>query len=330
MTNPIEWLEWVYEKWFVGHPWRGFLAVWVLLCMVAFVVLTLPWLRAVDRYKEKVQQLPKPQTVTASNSASRTATVQSGTSQGMPQGATTAPPPAPPKKAMRPQKPIIKPARQQPAQSQQYCDLKGTITFCNSPGSEASNDKIRTDNPIAVEAENSDHTRVTGLDYKKYEPAVNIDTPPAPQNDSGQSPSSGGRATISGNTTYGCNPAVVTTYGVPTVVSNDDDHIMPADACKFYGGVGHMQGACFGRSHPAAAVHLPDKTLRAQLVKWQRGVANFWKNDNLKKWNDRFGHYDPSKMSLDQLCADIDDHSGKMRFFRLVYFGFEEYPIPTH
>jgi hypothetical protein len=101
MANPIEWFEWIYGKWFVGHPWRGFLAILIVSCTVLGVIIGGLWLRALDNYAQKQAALPKQQTVTASKSASQSVTVQQGTSsQGM-QGASSIQPAAMQKKVAK-------------------------------------------------------------------------------------------------------------------------------------------------------------------------------------------------------------------------------------
>ncbi|MGA7968076.1 MAG: hypothetical protein WB983_05550 [Terriglobales bacterium] len=61
--NPIDWLAWIYGKFFYGHPWLGY--------FVAVVVLAIPflllWLRAVDKYEETH---PKMMAATAPSSVS--------------------------------------------------------------------------------------------------------------------------------------------------------------------------------------------------------------------------------------------------------------------
>lgn len=84
MLNPIEWLVWIYGKWFVNQPWRGFFTVVVVSCMVLSLIIGALWLKAVDEYGEKH---PKQGTVTASNSAPPDVTVQQGaSSQGTQRG----------------------------------------------------------------------------------------------------------------------------------------------------------------------------------------------------------------------------------------------------
>jgi len=55
-VNPVEWLTWVYGKWFVGHAWRGYFATGALSCAVVLAILGILWLRAIDRYGDR---LPK-------------------------------------------------------------------------------------------------------------------------------------------------------------------------------------------------------------------------------------------------------------------------------
>ena len=93
MANPIEWLEWIYGKWFIGHPWRGFFTILVVSCMVISLAIGILWLKALDEYA-KDHPDPKQQTVTAINPVSQSVTVQDaakGTKQNETQPATSAP-----------------------------------------------------------------------------------------------------------------------------------------------------------------------------------------------------------------------------------------------
>ncbi len=78
MANPIEWLEWIYGRWFVGHPWRGFLIILTVCCALLGMIVGGLWLRALDSYAQKQSALPKQQAVAATtvNSASQGATAQ--------------------------------------------------------------------------------------------------------------------------------------------------------------------------------------------------------------------------------------------------------------
>ena len=82
---PIEWLTWVYGKWFVGHPVRGFICVSVPFCTAFLLALGFGWLRAVDKYTEKI---PKVEAVASSSAPSRDTTAKP-------------PDPAPPKPAAK-------------------------------------------------------------------------------------------------------------------------------------------------------------------------------------------------------------------------------------
>ena len=64
----VDWLSWVYGKWFVGHPWRGFLTLMVPIWLGLFLILGAFWLKAIDGYKDK-QATPKPQTATVTNNS---------------------------------------------------------------------------------------------------------------------------------------------------------------------------------------------------------------------------------------------------------------------
>jgi hypothetical protein len=78
MVNPVDWFEWIYGRWFVGHPWRGLSTVLIVSCMVLSLIISVLWLRALDQYAEK--QPPKQQAVTTNN---------------LPAGIATAPTPTP-------------------------------------------------------------------------------------------------------------------------------------------------------------------------------------------------------------------------------------------
>jgi hypothetical protein len=79
VANPIEWLAWIYGKWFVGHAWRGFLALFAVACTITFVLLGVLWLKALDDYADKH---PKIEAVTANNSASQNVTAKTQPTQG--------------------------------------------------------------------------------------------------------------------------------------------------------------------------------------------------------------------------------------------------------
>jgi hypothetical protein len=81
-VNPVEWFVWIYGKWFVGHPWRGFFVVLLPCLMVFSLLIGALWVRAVDKYNEE-HPTPKTQAVatiselaTASQSASMQAATQ--------------------------------------------------------------------------------------------------------------------------------------------------------------------------------------------------------------------------------------------------------------
>src|SRR5580765_4296683 len=81
----LDWLSWIYGKWFVGHPWRGFFTLLIPMWLVLSLVLGILWLKAIDAYKDK-QANPKQQTATVINnsvSASQNVTVNVP-AQGMP------------------------------------------------------------------------------------------------------------------------------------------------------------------------------------------------------------------------------------------------------
>jgi hypothetical protein len=47
--NPIDWIAWIYGKFFQGHPYVGGAVVLALWMMVGLVM----WVRGVDKYKEE-------------------------------------------------------------------------------------------------------------------------------------------------------------------------------------------------------------------------------------------------------------------------------------
>lgn len=49
VVNPIEWLAWIYGKFFVGHPIIGYL----VLCGLGAGLIAILWIRAVDKYNEQ-------------------------------------------------------------------------------------------------------------------------------------------------------------------------------------------------------------------------------------------------------------------------------------
>jgi hypothetical protein len=59
--NPIDWLAWIYGKWFQSYPVTGGIAVVTLFALVGLIL----WFRAIDTYKE-AHALPKAQAVTGS------------------------------------------------------------------------------------------------------------------------------------------------------------------------------------------------------------------------------------------------------------------------
>jgi hypothetical protein len=220
------------------------------------------------------------------------------------------------------------------------------INFRNSPGSEVNDSKIRSDIP-AVSGEGGD-TKVNRLDYQQTLPQP---SPPQKVPEQSEPPDNGvpmaskpkelgATSAISlhgaltgvkmvNNTTYGCGTAVNIDSAPGTVIENSNHNIMPAEACVFYYGALGLQGPCYNRSKPDSPGHESDHELNNKLANWEAGVATFWKDENLKKWNDKFGRYDASKMSVDQMCNDVDSESDKMSFFRLIYYGFEHYPLPN-
>jgi hypothetical protein len=83
MADPIKWLEWTYGKWFLGHPWRGFFSILGACGIVLSLVLGVLWLKALDQYAAENPASPKPQTVTANDSAPHGATVRGSSTQGV-------------------------------------------------------------------------------------------------------------------------------------------------------------------------------------------------------------------------------------------------------
>jgi hypothetical protein len=58
--NPIEWVAWLYGKFFQGHAWRGGAVVVGAFAVTGLIV----WFRAVDKYNEE-HPVPKEQTAQA-------------------------------------------------------------------------------------------------------------------------------------------------------------------------------------------------------------------------------------------------------------------------
>lgn len=73
MLNPIDWLTWAYEKWFIGHALRGYFVISVICCFVLCVLLIPFWTRAVDNYEKSH---PKVDAVVAAHSNPPNATAQ--------------------------------------------------------------------------------------------------------------------------------------------------------------------------------------------------------------------------------------------------------------
>jgi hypothetical protein len=51
-VNPVEWAEWIYGKWFIGQPVRGYFVIVGFVTLLIWVVFTIVWFRAVDAYNE--------------------------------------------------------------------------------------------------------------------------------------------------------------------------------------------------------------------------------------------------------------------------------------
>ena len=269
----------------------------------------------------------------ASDPASQGVTAHVATAQGMPQVAIQTPAPS------EPTKPKRKPAGNTRSHFQSSTTSspgplpKAAVNLRNSPGSEVNDSKIRSEIP-AISAEGG-ATKVNRLDYQQTlsqptVPAKGHEQPPAsldnrvPKSDIQRSaPNPSG---FTNNMSYGCNSAVVVDNSPGTVIERGDFNVMPADACVFYEEAIRLGQHCRLRNTPEAIAQPTAEELKNRLIKWEKGVADFWRDDNLKKWNTKFGDYDPAKMSLDQLCADIEYEGEKMSFFRLVYYGFEHYP----
>jgi microcystin-dependent protein len=78
----IDWLVWIYGKWFVGHTWLGFFVVFLIGAVIMASVLGILWLKAVDEYAVKQQQegtaaFPKPEAVAERSPSTPTVTANS-------------------------------------------------------------------------------------------------------------------------------------------------------------------------------------------------------------------------------------------------------------
>jgi hypothetical protein len=89
MGNPIEWFEWIYGKWFVGHPWRGFFTISVVSCIVLSAIIGVIWLKALDEYTEK--QFPKQRAATPTSSSAQSVAATTSASAEDHQLQTTSP-----------------------------------------------------------------------------------------------------------------------------------------------------------------------------------------------------------------------------------------------
>ncbi len=49
LLNPVDWLVWIYGKFFIGHPFRG----WLVCVCLAVIFVSILWIRAVDKYNEE-------------------------------------------------------------------------------------------------------------------------------------------------------------------------------------------------------------------------------------------------------------------------------------
>lgn len=52
LVNPIDWLSFIYGRFFTEHPRLGFLLLAVVLTIASNTALYLMWLRAIDHYKK--------------------------------------------------------------------------------------------------------------------------------------------------------------------------------------------------------------------------------------------------------------------------------------
>jgi hypothetical protein len=189
------------------------------------------------------------------------------------------------------------------------CESTAAVNYCNSPNSDISNITVRSADP-AVNVTNSEHTSANGVDYKQTQPS-----PPKSENIRHGGPAIGisgaERSQVRDTVIYTCGSGVDATNAAGTAVQNAEVHLMPQDACKFYYGALNLEVNCGAN--------------KDKLIEWEKGVASFWTGDNLKRWNDEFGQYDPAAMTIDQMCADVFYDSAKMHFFQHAYYGHEGY-----
>ncbi len=232
-----------------------------------------------------------------------------------------------------------------PANEKVSCDATAAVNICNSQDTQIG--KIATSNPKMLKNDNTVGTKIDEI--TSVSPADQPKSHEATPQKSGEEtnkpfvpplqPESfveckGGAAVtacnaqgtvISNYTNYGCDPVVKTDNTFGTTITGVHDHNMPADACVFYYGALRLEPPCYQRNNLLPRMSRDD--LRSRLIKWERGVDSFWRGDNFAKWKARFGNEAAAEnKSLDELCADIDDNSPKMAFFRLVYYGFEHLP----
>ncbi|MCL5808644.1 MAG: hypothetical protein M1418_08890 [Deltaproteobacteria bacterium] len=53
LLNPVDWLVWIYGKFFLSHPLRGWLVCVCVTVIFVSIFVSILWIRAVDKYNEE-------------------------------------------------------------------------------------------------------------------------------------------------------------------------------------------------------------------------------------------------------------------------------------
>jgi hypothetical protein len=93
----FEWLQWIYGRWFAGHPWRGYIVITGVSWVIWAVVLGFMWLRALDAYGKEHSSIPAVSNGASSNGVSV---------PPVPQPPPSKPRPNPPTTAVTPPEPV--------------------------------------------------------------------------------------------------------------------------------------------------------------------------------------------------------------------------------
>jgi hypothetical protein len=327
--NPVEWAAWLYGKAFQNHALAGGTVVVGFFALVGLLV----WVKGVDKYRE---DHPSKQTENGGTISPKPEAVGQSNSQAAPTAGETAARPQAHHATTR--KLPTKKAQLTPSSASSGakvpCDATAAINICNSQDTQIG--EVVTSNPVQLKNDNNVGTKINKIglpstpDPPSSKPssdtAVPTSTPrlqpqsfvPCPSDAVGIICNAQGTI-VKNQVDYGCAPALTADNTSGTKITNLIDHKMPADACVFYYGGLRLEVPCHTRRDP-------EEVLRAKLVQWETGMANFWKGENRKSWLDKFGEFDASQLSIDQMCADTDSDSPKLSFFRKVYYGFEHFP----